>query len=249
MKKLVLLGAPGVGKGTFASIIAPKLNFSLVSVGDRIRDEIKQRTTRGLTFKQYTEKGKLVPDELVSSMVHDCLFAGPQMVQSSNEGIILDGFPRTLAQAESLTKISEVDGVINICLEEWVAVKKILGRRVCGACKRSFNVASVMTDGFDMPALPPDFDRCPGPLSPAAAAAAGGCPRALERRADDTEAVVRERFRVYGEATAPLVRYYEDRGLLHNFYVTKGIKDTDRLIQLILSTITSSSTTYKKLSK
>lgn len=218
---LMFLGAPGVGKGTYANRIAPKLKIPTISTGDLIRDEVKRGTKLGNTLNDYAKKGALVPDDFVISMVKDRIG-----MKDCERGYLLDGFPRTLAQAKKLTEdIEPLKLVINIMLKEEHLMAKILGRRVCPSCKKNFNVANIVDEkeGVAMPPLLPkhgDPTKCE-------------CGCALERREDDTEQVVRNRLTIYNRDTAPLIQYYEKLGTLRDFVVKRGLDDLPKLESLI----------------
>ena len=213
---LVFLGAPGVGKGTFAARIAPRLGVPAISTGDLIRAETKAGSALGKQLQEYTAQGKLVPDEVVSRMVRERLQA-----PDAARGWILDGYPRTVQQARDLDAAQEVSRVVNITLPERVLTTKLLGRRVCGDCGRGYNVAAIHEGELDMPPLlpkPADCDKCHGK------------PR-LTVREDDTAAVVAERMEVYARQTRPLIDYYSTQGKLQDFAVKKGVADMPRLVQ------------------
>ena len=212
---LVFLGAPGVGKGTFASRVAPKLGVPTISTGDLIRAEIKQDSALGRSIKEYSSSGRLVPDEVVSGMVRARL-----ALPDAQRGWILDGYPRTVQQARDLDAAQDVSRVVNITLPERVLVTKLLGRRVCGDCGKNYNVAAIHEGELDMPPLlpkPADCDKCKGQ------------PR-LTIREDDNAAVVEERMRVYNAQTSPLIAYYSQQGKLQDFAVKKGVADMPRLV-------------------
>ena len=212
---LVFLGAPGVGKGTVAARIAPRLGVPAISTGDIIRAETKAGTALGRQVQEFTSQGQLVPDEIVSRMVRERL-AKPDAAG----GWILDGYPRTVQQARDLDAAQDVSRVINITLPQHVLTAKLLGRRVCGDCGKNYNVAAIHEGDLDMPPLlpkPADCDRCKGQ------------PR-LTVREDDTAAVVAERMEVYARQTKPLVDYYTAQGKLQDFAVKKGVADMPRLV-------------------
>ncbi|CAM9732324.1 unnamed protein product [Scytosiphon promiscuus] len=225
MNRFVFLGAPGVGKGSFTSIIAPQLGLATIGVGDLVRDEVKRGTATGDELKAFSDKGQLAPDGVINELVMRRL----EQPDASN-GFILDGFPRNLRQAAWLESAKiRIDKVVNITLPEWITVKKISARRSCPECRKSFNVADVNKDGYVMPRILPDFEgcdrgaRCPGSLEK------------LDRREDDTEEIIRERLSVYRSETAPLIDFYGTKGLLRDFPVRRGIKDKDALVDLMLA--------------
>ena len=218
--RVIFLGAPGSGKGTYARELSKFLGVSAISTGDMIREHVQQNTSLGLEFDSYVKAGMLVPDELVTSMLLS------KLEREQLEGFILDGFPRTVRQAELLCEAGptmQLSAVIDISLKEEFIIKKILGRRVCSRCKKSFNVASVYENGgeYDMPALP----------------APESCTSYLTQREDDTEDIIRSRMEVYKTETEPLIDFYNDQGLLKSFVVKKGLKDTPVLFDLVDSAL------------
>ena len=182
--KLILLGAPGAGKGTQATRISDKYNLPHISTGDILRKNIKEGTKLGIEAKSYIDAGKLVPDEVVINIVKDRL----QQADCKN-GFILDGFPRTCPQAEALDKVTKIDAVINIAVDPALIVNRITGRRLC-ACGESYHISMGIGD------------TCPK------------CGSKLYQRDDDKEETVKERMQVYENQTAPLIDYYTAKGLV-----------------------------------
>lgn len=192
---LVLLGAPGAGKGTQASKIESAYRLPHISTGDMLRDAVASGTPLGREAKQFMDTGDLVPDSLVVGIVKDRLSHA-----DCEAGFLLDGFPRTAAQADALegalTQLSKsLDAVIDVEVPEGELLRRLTGRRTCSGCDRVYHVA------FN----PPE---------------AGGvcdvCQSRLYQRDDDSEETVSNRLRVYHEQTAPLVAYYEGKGLLRS---------------------------------
>eukprot|EP01138_Halocafeteria_seosinensis_P003540 gb/GECG01003619.1/.p1 GENE.gb/GECG01003619.1/~~gb/GECG01003619.1/.p1 ORF type:complete len:242 (+),score=50.23 gb/GECG01003619.1/:1-726(+) len=214
-RRLVFFGAPGVGKGTFAARIAPILAVPTISTGDIMRQEIKDKSEIGQKVQAYTDKGALVPDELVTEMIERRI-----QEQDAQNGYILDGFPRTVPQAKSLDEFAKIDQVVNIELDEAALKQKLLGRRVCADCGRSYNVASIQDGELDMPPLLPQESDCN---------VCKGKPNLIQRE-DDTETVVNDRLRVYKEQTEPILEHYRKKGILLDFRVKKGLGDMDRLL-------------------
>lgn len=183
--KLILLGAPGAGKGTHATKLKVDYNIPHISTGDIFRANIKQGTVLGKKAKGYIDKGELVPDELVIDLVKDRLNQ-----EDCQNGFILDGFPRTINQAEALSKFVDIDAVINFILDDSVIVTRVSGRRMC-VCGETYNTA--LLNG---------------------ATTCSKCGKELYQRADDKEETIKNRLKVYYKETAPLIGYYRNNGKL-----------------------------------
>ena len=201
---IIMLGAPGTGKGTVAGLLQEKLGIKQVSTGDIFRKNIKEGTELGKLAEKYISKGNLVPDDVTVKVVEDRL--NEPDVES---GIILDGFPRTVKQAEELDKILEgkgkkVDKVINLTTPDEEIIERIVNRRVCSnqECKAVYNLIL----------NPPKKDGI-----------CDKCGSELVTRKDDTEETVRARLKNYFEQTSPLVEYYEKQGVLLTELVSKSI--------------------------
>jgi len=191
---LIFLGAPGAGKGTQAREVAREFGIPQISTGDLLRDAVKRETPLGLTAKAKMEAGQLIPDEVVSAMVDERIDE-PDCVK----GFILDGYPRTLAQAEHAGTILQAKGrgnplVIDIRVDEDLLLKRLTGRRTCATCGEIYNVY------FHLPKKDEVCDKDGGKLL---------------HRADDNEQTIRQRLVAYENQTSPLVDYYRKRGLLH----------------------------------
>ena len=187
--KLILLGAPGAGKGTQAEILSKKLGIPTISTGNILRAAVKAGTPIGLKAKSFMEAGALVPDDVIIGIIAEAL-QGPDCAK----GYILDGVPRTIPQAEALEKAGiAFDAVVSIEISDEEIVERMGGRRVCTGCGAPYHVKN----------LPPKVqgvcDKCGGKL---------------EARADDKPEVVRDRLRVYHDETAPLKDFYAERNLL-----------------------------------
>ncbi len=217
----MFLGAPGVGKGTYASRIAPKLGIPAISTGDLVRAEIKKGSEIGKKMKALAESGGLVSDDIIMKIMSDRLNQPDAL-----KGYILDGFPRTISQASALDKvIGKLKLVVNIELEEKYLMEKLMGRRGCSKCGKNWNVANIQdpAKGVSMPPLLPKHgkhDQCE-------------CGTKLEQRADDKEEVVKHRLDIYHAHTAPLIDYYTKQGNLVTFNVKKGLDDLPILEKMI----------------
>lgn len=196
MLRAVLLGPPGAGKGTQAAKVIEKYNVPHISTGDIFRANIKEGTELGKKAQGYINEGKLVPDELVVDLVTDRL-----QQDDCKDGFLLDGFPRTILQAEQLDEFlskngQKLDIVLNFKVRKDVLVERISGRRVCKACGASFHVVNVP------PKKEGICDRCGGELI---------------QRKDDNRETVENRINVYESETAVLIGYYEKQGVLVDF--------------------------------
>lgn len=206
--KLVLLGAPGAGKGTQASGLAEILGVPHISTGDIFRANLRNETPLGLKAKSYMDQGLLVPDELTVDLVMDRL--GDEDCQN---GYILDGFPRTLAQADALSEKENLDAAVNIHVPDEVIVDRMDGRRVCPACGESYHVR------YNPPKQEGICDKCGAELI---------------IRKDDVPETVQKRLSVYHDQTAPLIDYYEQKGLLVTVDGTAAPKDvTEAIVKAI----------------
>ena len=190
---LILLGAPGSGKGTQAKFLVQKYSIPQISTGDILREEVKSGTVLGLKAKEYMDKGQLVPDEVVVGMVEERVKKG-----DCTTGFILDGFPRTVAQADALEGTLQrmkkaLSRVILVNVDEDELVKRLTGRRVCEKCGAGYHVI------FDPPKQEGVCDKCQGKLY---------------QRDDDKESTIRNRLKVYNNQTAPLIEYYQKKQLL-----------------------------------
>lgn len=206
---LILLGAPGAGKGTQAEILCKKLGIPTISTGNILRAAIKEGTATGIKAKSYIDAGQLVPDEVIIGILNERL----AQADCAN-GYILDGVPRTIAQAEALEKAGiKFDAVVSIEISEDEILRRMSGRRVCEACGSSYNIE----------ALPPRregiCDNCGGKLI---------------QRKDDTPETVRARLAVYHNETEPLVGFYAERGLLRSVGV---VGDKETTFQAILAAL------------
>ncbi len=186
--KLVLLGAPGAGKGTQASNLAEMLQVPHISTGDIFRANMRENTPLGVKAKSYMDQGLLVPDELTVDLVMDRLAQ-----EDCRNGYILDGFPRTIAQADALAAKETLDAAVNIDVEDSAIIDRMGGRRVCPACGESYHVK------YNPPKKEGVCDKCG---------------QALIVRKDDVPETVQKRLEVYHEQTAPLISYYEKQGKL-----------------------------------
>lgn len=203
---VIFLGPPGAGKGTQAQRICQALDVPQISTGDILRRAIKEQTKTGLEAKSYIDAGKLVPDEVVIAIVNERLSQG-----DCQKGYILDGFPRTLPQAEALDQIARIDAVINLDIKDEALVNRLSGRRVCLKCGATYHES-----------------RLNGQTQCAA------CGDTLVQRDDDKPETVLNRLSVYHAQTAPLVAYYSAKGILKS---VDGDRGMDEIFDAILKAL------------
>jgi adenylate kinase len=187
MVNLIIFGPPGSGKGTYASRLKEKLNVEVIATGDLFREMIKLDTPLGRRVKEYLKKGLLVPDNITLEVLKENLAKIPK-----GKGFILDGYPRTIWQAQALDEIAKIDAVIHLVVPDWIIVERLSSRRICQNCGAIYNLL------FLKPKNDMICDKCGGPLY---------------QRPDDTPEVIRKRIEVYEEQTQPLLDYYRGKGV------------------------------------
>eukprot|EP00013_Stygamoeba_regulata_P025603 CAMPEP_0177666938 /NCGR_PEP_ID=MMETSP0447-20121125/21849_1 /TAXON_ID=0 /ORGANISM="Stygamoeba regulata, Strain BSH-02190019" /LENGTH=247 /DNA_ID=CAMNT_0019173121 /DNA_START=454 /DNA_END=1197 /DNA_ORIENTATION=+ len=232
--RMLFLGPPGAGKGTYARIVNSMFNIPQVNAGDIVRDHIRSGSDIGKKMKSYNDRGELVPDDILMPLMEERIFGSPDT--HFGKSFLLDGFPRNLAQAELLQDWFDkhqqhgLNLVLNLNIREDILMKKIINRRVCNSCGANFNLANIQEpeNGISMPPLLPKVDGV-----------CDFCSSPLVQRHDDTEEVVRNRMKVYREWTEPLMAFYHG---LHkgrqtefvNFDVSQGkVASTPPLISLL----------------
>ncbi len=205
MMNLIMLGAPGAGKGTQAAILNQKLGIPTISTGNILRAAVKDGTPIGLKAKEYMDHGHLVPDEVIIGIISERLQA-----EDCKKGYILDGVPRTIAQAEALDKAGIVfDAVINLEISDEEILQRMSGRRVCEKCGASYHVV----------AIPPKVEGV-----------CDACGGALVQRADDAPKTVASRLEVYHRETEPLKEYYAKKGNLKEIFNQATVEGTTQKI-------------------
>jgi len=208
---IIFLGPPGAGKGTQAKILIERYVIPQISTGDMLREHVAKGTELGVKAKEYMEKGQLVPDEIILGMVKERLSQ-----EDAQRGFILDGFPRTVAQAEALDKILEemgkkIEYVLALIVPDEELVTRLTGRRTCKNCGMMYHIK------FKPPKVEGKCDACGGELY---------------QRPDDNEETVRNRLKVYHDQTAPLIEYYRKKGVL---FEVDGSKSIDEITQQLIN--------------
>lgn len=209
---LILMGAPGAGKGTQSEKISEKWGIPAISTGDILRSAMKQGTELGKEAKAFVEAGKLVPDEIVIGIIKEHLSS-----EACKNGFILDGFPRSIPQAEALERMGiKIDCVLSIEVEDEVIVERMSGRRICSGCGVSYHVK------YKAPEKENICDKCGA---------------SLYIRNDDAEETVKNRLETYHTQTEPLKAFYESRGLLKTVVGQEGVEATTALVYKVLSDV------------
>jgi adenylate kinase len=209
---LILMGAPGAGKGTQSAKISEKWNIPAVSTGDMLRAAVKEGTALGIEAKSYMDSGKLVPDAVVIGIIKDYLSS-----DKCANGFILDGFPRSIPQAEALDAMGvKIDGVLSIEVEDEKIVERMSGRRICSSCGASYHVAY----------NPPKAENV-----------CDACGASLYIRDDDATETVLKRLNTYHEITEPLKDYYAEKGILTCVNGMEKVENTTAAVMKALSKI------------
>lgn len=211
--RIILMGPPGAGKGTQAEYLVEHYNIPHISTGDMFRAAIKNQTQLGLKAKEYMDSGALVPDEVTIGIVAERL----AQADCAN-GFLLDGFPRTVAQADALSKIlndlnTALDGIINIEVDEKTLLERLTGRRICEQCGATYHTV------FNPPTQEGICDKCGGELY---------------QRSDDNLETAQNRLKVYNAQTEPLIAYYSEQGLLKRIQGDQPIEQVFRDIVNVL---------------
>jgi len=205
---LIFLGAPGAGKGTLATLLSKDYGIPQISTGDLFRAAVKDGSELGRKVKGIMEKGELVPDSLTVELVRERL-AKPD----AQQGYILDGFPRTVAQADALAESQKIDAAINFRISDELVIRRLSGRRVCRSCGAIYHIDNMP------PKVEGTCDRCGGELY---------------IRDDDKIESIKNRLRVYKEQTEPLIAYYREEGLLQEIDSSKSPQDSLGQIKSLL---------------
>jgi adenylate kinase len=216
--RTVFLGPPGVGKGTYASRIGPKLGIPHISTGDLVRGELRKNSGLGLKMKKYYEGGLLVPDGIIMEALVERL-----KKNDCKGGFVLEGFPRNIEQAEELDRTAKMDIVINLVLADDILVEKISARRICRKCGNIYNIVHIRRGDIDMP-----------PILPKREGICDKCGGELYQRRDDRPEIMRERFKVYREETEPLIEYYRKKSILRDVHVIGG---PEKMVPIIMGVL------------
>jgi adenylate kinase len=196
--KAIIFGAPGAGKGTYSSRLQTKLGVDVIAMGDIFRESVKQDTELGKKVKSYVEKGALVPDSVVIEVLKERLSRVPK-----GRGFILDGFPRTIEQANTLEGITSIDVILQLDVPDEIIIQRLSSRRICKKCGEVYNIR------FLKPKKEGVCDKCGGELY---------------QRADDNPEVIKNRLQVYKDQTEPLIVYYKKKQVP---FVVSGTKSLD----------------------
>jgi adenylate kinase len=183
----IIFGAPGSGKGTYASRLKSKLGVDVIAMGDIFRENLKADTPLGRKVKSYVEKGLLVPDDIVIDVLKQRLNEVPK-----GKGFILDGYPRTIDQAKTLEGIAKIDVILLQMVPDWIIIERLSSRRICKNCGAVYNIR------FLKPKVEGVCDKCGG---------------SLYQRSDDTPEVIKRRLQVYQEQTSPLLQHYKEKNV------------------------------------
>ena len=201
---IVVLGFPGVGKGTIASILSKKYKIPHISTGDIFRDSIEEGTELGKKVKEFLDSGELVPDDITIQVVEKRLNK-----DDVKKGFILDGFPRTLSQAKMLEKIKKIDKVLNFVADEKTIMDRLSGRRICEKCNEVYHIKNMQ------PKVEGICDKCGSKLT---------------QRSDEKPEVIKKRVKEYNKKTKPLIQYYRGRSLLADIWANFPIEDVYKTI-------------------
>ncbi len=203
---LVIFGPPGAGKGTYAAELAQQFKIPAIATGDIFRGEVKSGSALGKKVAAFLQCGKLVPDEIVEETLRKWLNK-----PENRGGFILDGYPRTVEQAQALDKMTKIDAILNMSVPEWVLIERLSNRRICPKCGAIYNIKH-----SPKPKVDSICDKCG---------------TTLYQRPDDTPEVIKQRFEVYKKQTQPLIKYYKGRK-------TKFITIVNRLVDADIKIVT-----------
>lgn len=198
--KIIFIGAPASGKGTYAKRLVKEYDLTHISTGDLIRKEIEAETQTGKQAKEYTSKGQLVPNEIIIELLKERMSK-----EDAKKGFILDGFPRNMKQAKELESITEIDKVLNFEATMDTIIRRITGRRICRSCGEIFHVKNI----------PVKDNKCTK------------CGGEVYQREDEKPEVVKQRLSIYETESKPLTQYYEEKGVLVNIDSNKDVSNPE----------------------
>jgi len=205
--KIIMFGPPGSGKGTYASRLTGKLGIPHISTGDLVREEIRNQTSLGRSIEKYNSSGALVPNDIITEILKKRI--GSEL----SSGFILDGYPRTVRQAEALEQFTEIDVVVNLKVPDDLIVGRLSARLQCKKCGAIYNEKTMK------PKLAGECDKCGGDLF---------------RRPDDRPEVIRQRLKIYREASGPILKFYRSKGILKNIINEDPNADPEGVVDRIL---------------
>ena len=197
MVNAIIFGAPGSGKGTYASRLQSKLDVDVIAMGDIFREIIKENTALGRKVKGYVEKGLLVPDNVVTKVLKQ------RIAKISKKGFILDGYPRNLDQARALEDVAKIDVIIQLMVPDWIIIERLSTRRICKNCGEVYNIRYLKPKRDMM------CDKCGGPLF---------------QLPDDTPEVIKKRIEVYEHQTQPILQYYKEKSVPFIEFKTESLE-------------------------
>ncbi|MEM2902584.1 MAG: adenylate kinase [Candidatus Bathyarchaeia archaeon] len=209
--RIVLLGPPGSGKGTYATRLSKLFNVPHLSTGDLVREEVNLKTELGQKIRVYLERGELVPDETINGLVKQKLAS-----KDAERGFILDGYPRTIAQAQFLNNLTQLDAVVYLEVPDETIVERLSTRIICEKCGAIYN------EKYLKPKNPGTCDKCGG---------------LLRKRKDDEPEVILERLKVYRKDTMPLIKYFQAKKLLKKISIRDTAPPPDKVVEMIAQKI------------
>jgi adenylate kinase len=204
----IIFGAPGSGKGTYASRLQSRLGVDVIAMGDIFREILKEDTPLGRKVKGYVEKGLLVPDDIVINVLKERL-----KKTSNGKGFILDGYPRTIKQAKALEEIAKIDVILLQMVPDWIIIERLSSRRICRNCGAVYNIR------YLKPKVDGVCDKCGGPLY---------------QRSDDNPEVIKKRIQVYQEQTSPILQHYKEKNVP---FIVSSITDLETKPEIVIEEI------------
>ena len=199
------------------------MNVKHISLGELIRDQIDRDTWIGKESNKYVSSGSLVPDEIADSIVS--LSCTSVLRNATYNGFILDGYPRSISQANKALELFSSPCVVNISLDKDIAIEKVISRRICSTCKSDFNLANICRDGFDMPSILPNPELC--------SLGSKSCVPNLIQRKDDEFHTILRRYEIFEKEISPILDFFNSKNILKTFRVTKGLQQANELVELI----------------